>query len=241
MKLRLNFVFLSFIAVVTVSYSQELDSISMTFENNRVVINYDFLVGEEDVEYELFLFGSHDNFAEPLQEVEGDVGKKIRIGKGKTIYWNARKELGNFKGDFRLKIKGSKYIPLISFQNINNELQVKRGKNFNIEWDTNDKSDKVLLKIQRNGVPVFDPIVVENNGSYLWNVPANLKAGKGYSVQILDAKNLLREETSESFRVRRKIPFAYKIIPAALISGTIAYFIINQPEEGIPGPPDPPQ
>ena len=80
MKLRLNFVFLSFIAVVTVSYSQELDSISMIFENDRVVINYDFLVGEEGVEYELFLFGSHDNFAEPLQEVEGDVGKNIKIG-----------------------------------------------------------------------------------------------------------------------------------------------------------------
>lgn len=225
----------------SLAQGQELDSISMTFKDDLVVVNYDFLDGEEDVEYELFLYGSHDNFVEPLQHVKGDIGKRIKIGKGKIIHWDAKKELGNFKGDFSLKIRGTKYIPLVIYQNILPGLQLKRGDKFIIEWEPKDKSEKILLKVHRHEVPVFDPIIIENSGSYEWEIPSRLKAGKGYAVQILDTNNLLREETSETFTVRRKIPLTYKIVPVTLIGATIAYFISKKPEEGIPGPPDPPQ
>lgn len=241
MKLELNFLILFIIGAFSSVHGQELDSIAMSFEDGKVIVKYDFLEGEEGVDYELYLFGSHDNFMEPLQYTTGDVGKRVQIGTGKVIYWDAKTELGNFKGDFSLKIKGAPYIPFVDFSNISSELKIKRGESFKIEWESSEKVDQVLLKIQRNGVPISDPLIIDNSGSFSWDIPTNLKAGKGYTVQILDTKNLLREETSEGFVIRRKIPLTYKIIPAALIAGTVAYFIFNQPEEGIPGPPDPPQ
>ena len=240
MKLKLNFLIFLWFSAITIGNGQELDSISMTFEGGKVVVRYDFLVGEENENYELYLYGSHDNFSEPLQFTTGDVGKNIQIGTGKIIYWDAKKELGNFKGDFSLKIKGSIYIPLVTFENIDQELKIKRGDDFEVRWNPNTKNEKVLIKIQRNGVPIAEPLIVENSGRYNWKVPRNLKAGKGYTVQILDTKNLIKEETSESFKIRRKIPLAYKIIPAIVAAGAAAVIITNDPDQGIPGPPAPP-
>lgn len=239
MSLKLNFLIFILIGASGLTYAQELDSISMEFENDLVVVKYDFLVGEKDEIYELYLFGSHDNFTHPLQYTTGDIGKNIKIGSGKIVYWDAKKELGNFKGDFSLKLKGSKYIPLVNFDNINQSLKIKRGEIFEIKWTPNTKDDKVLLKIQRNGVPIVEPAVVENSGIYHWEVPDRLKPGSGYSVQILDTKNLIKQETSDNFGIIRKVALAYKIIPAAVIVGAVV-FLIPKDKGGIPGPPDPP-
>ena len=67
MKLKLNFLIFLLFSTSTIVNSQELDSISTTFEGGQVVVRYDFVVGEEKEIYELYLYGSHDNFSEPLQ------------------------------------------------------------------------------------------------------------------------------------------------------------------------------
>ena len=241
MKLKLNLIFVLTFFVITIAKTQELDSVSMTFENGLVVVKYDFLQGEDSEDYELYLYGSHDNFAAPLQYTTGDVGKKIQLGPGKIIYWDAKKELGVFKGDFSLKIKGKKYIPFVSYENISTDLKIKRGETFNIKWIPSTKDANVLLKIQRNNVPISDPLIVENSGEFSWDIPSNMKAGKGYTVQILNTHNLLKEETSGSFSVRRKVPLAYKIIPAIAIVGISAYLLTKDEESGIPNPPGVPE
>ena len=240
MKLKLNFLFILFLSATNLVLGQVLDSVSMEFEGGKVVVHYDFLKGEKDELYELYLFGSHDNFSEPLQFTTGDVGKKIRIGPDKKIYWDAKKELGNFKGDFSLKIKGSKYIPLVSFQNINSELKLRRGDEYEIRWKPNTKDKNVLFKIQRNGVSISEPFAIDNTGEYRWNIPAKLKAGNGYSVQILDEKNLMKEETSESFSVKRRIPLGLKVVPSVFAAGVAVYLLSKDQDQGIPGPPAPP-
>jgi hypothetical protein len=222
---------------ITFAIGQELDSISMTFENGLVVVKYDFLNGEKDEDYELYLYGSHDNFAEPLQYTSGDVGKKIRIGTGKVIYWDAKKELGNFKGDFSLKIRGTKYIPFVTFKNINKDLKIKRGDVFEIKYTPSIKAEQVIMKIQRYGVPVDEPFPIDNTGVYAWDVPRKLKAGKGYTIQILDTKNMIKEETSEPFVIRRRVATVYKVIPAVAIVGGVVFYLTQNKDKGIPGPP----
>ena len=241
MKLKLNLIFVLTFFVITIAKTQELDSVSMTFENGLVVVRYDFLKGEDGENYELYLYGSHDNFVEPLQYTTGNVGKKIRLGPGKIIYWDAKKELGVFKGDFSLKIKGTKYVPFVSYENISIDLKIKRGETFIIKWIPSTKASNVLLKIQRYGVPISEPLIVENSGIFSWDIPANMKAGKGYTVQILNTENLLKEETSVSFSVRRKVPLAYKIIPALVVVGIGAYLFTKDEESGIPTPPGVPE
>ena len=239
MNLKLSLIFLLSFAIVYITLGQELDSVIITLENDMVVVRYDFLEGEPDQVYELFLYSSHDNFQKPLQLTTGDIGKGIYIGTGKVIYWNAKQELGNFKGDISLKIKGDIYTPIVQYLNVYDNLKLKQGSQFGFQWKSNDKSDKVLLKIQRNGVPVTDPLVVDNTGTYTWTIPRDVKAGKGYSMQIADTNNLLREETSNSFSVRRKVSLAYKIIPPILIAGGIAAIFLTSSdlESEIPEPP----
>ena len=65
MKLKLIIFILLYVNAITYSNSQELDSISMTFEDGLVVVKYDFLIGETGKDYELYLYGSHDNFYGP--------------------------------------------------------------------------------------------------------------------------------------------------------------------------------
>lgn len=239
MNLKLNLLLFLLVGTYLGAHGQELDSVNITLENDMVVVRYDFLQGEPDQVYELYLYSSHDNFQKPLQLTTGDVGKGIHIGTGKIVYWNAKQELGNFKGDISLKIKGDVYTPIVQYLNVYDNLKLKQGNQFDFQWKSNDKSDKVLLKIQRNGVPVSDPLVVDNTGTYTWTIPRDIKAGKGYSIQIADTNNLLREETSNSFSVRRKVSLAYKIIPPILVAGGIAAIFLtsSDPESEIPEPP----
>lgn len=241
MRLKLNFFVFVVLCSITFAKGQELDSVSMTFENGLVVVKYDFLLGEKGVDYELYLYGSHDNFTTPLQQTTGDVGKNIQIGTHKIIYWDAQKELGIFKGDFSLKVKGNKYIPFASFKNIDSNQKIIRGEDFNLKWETSTKSHKVLIKINRNGVPISDPFLVENSGSYNWEVPAKLRPGKGYTIQILNTENQINEETSESFSVKRKIPLGYKIIPTAIVALAAILIISKDEDAGIPNPPGVPE
>jgi len=223
---------------ISCAFGQVLDSISTSQEDGIIVVRFDFLQGESDIDYELYLYGSHDNFQNPLQETTGDVGKGIRVGVGKVIYWNAEKELGNFKGDFSLKIKGQKYDPIVEFKNISNQLKLKRGEQYNFQWRSNIKSDRVMFTIKRNGVPVTESSLIENTGEFLWFIPRDLKPSRDLSIEIADPENLLRKETSTPFAVRRRTPLAVKLIPAvAVIAAGATYFITNKSDDKIPEPP----
>lgn len=240
MKLKLNFLFVCLTVMFLSAKGQELDSVSMHFENGKVVVEYDFTEGEQDQPYELYLYGSHDNFKSPLQLTTGDVGKNIYPGSHKVIYWDAQKELGVFQGQISLKVKGSKYVPFVNFNPLEDKLKIVRGTSFNIQWEPMNKDKKVLVKILKNDVPVSTPKIIDNTGHYTWQVPKKSKPGNGYRVQILNTNNLLKEEKSNEFAVRRKIPMAIKIVPAALLLGAGILLLGHQDDSGIPNPPPAP-
>ena len=77
--------------------AQEIDTVLTKFESGKVVVNYTFAKGTPDENYELYLYGSHDNFTRPMQQTIGDIGKNIRPGGQKIIYWDANRGLGNFR------------------------------------------------------------------------------------------------------------------------------------------------
>jgi len=239
-KVRAAFAITSLVLIFCSSgYSQEIDSITMALDNGKVTVGYDFTQGTKDVPYEFYLYCSHDNFTKPLQYAIGDIGKNIYTGRQKTIIWDAQRELGNFKGDIILKIKGSEYKPFATFINVPERLKIKRGSIYSFEWSYEKKPEKVLVKVLKNGVPVQDPEITTNTGKYVWSVPKHVKAGKGYAFQLVDPENMLRQESSHEFTISRKIPLGYIIVPAAIV-GVSAIFLLGPNEEGIPEPPSVP-
>jgi hypothetical protein len=218
--------------------AQKAENISFAFENGLIVVRYDFVDGDPGQAYEFFLYSSHDNFSKPLQMVSGDVGQGITPGGAKTIFWDARAEMGNFKGNVKLKVLGDVYKPLVVFENAFTQHRIKRGKQAVIRWSsTFDKDEKLKLEIVRfnSSLQEFD---ILNNGTFTWDIPGNLKAGDGYAVRISQRHNQLKHETSDAFRIRPKIPLGMKLLPVAAAAGAAAIVVgLGGEDTSIEGPP----
>jgi hypothetical protein len=218
--------------------AQEAENVSFTFEKGLIVVRYDFHKGDPDETYEFFLYSSHDNFTKPLQMVSGDVGPGIGTGGQKTIYWDAKAEMGNFKGNVKLKVLGSLYKPLVVFENTFVEGKVKRGKQMVIQWTSAfDDDEKLKLEIVRfnSSLQDFD---IRNEGTFSWDVPKKMKTGDGYTVRISQRDNPLKHEVSAPFRIRPKIPLGIKLLPAAVAAGAAAIVVgMGGEDASIEGPP----
>jgi hypothetical protein len=236
---RLLLTFFASLLVTAHTIAQQVDNISYAFEKGMIVVRYDFLKAEQGTEYELFLYSSHDNFKKPLQNVTGDVGRGIEAGSDKVIYWDAKSELGNFKGKVNLKITGGKYVPLALFEEELFREKIRRANNFEIRWTSGYKPDEMVqLNIQRynSTLQSFD---IENSGSFVWKIPSDFKTGDGYSIRICKPDNPLKGETSENFKIKTKIPASIKILPAVVVAGTlgIIYGASGKDNNTIEGPP----
>ena len=148
--------------------AQNIENLQIKFENGLIAVHYDLMGGEPNEVYEFYLYGSHDNYKNPLLEVSGDFGSGILLGRDRVIYWDARKEFGNFKGDINLKVDGGKYVPLIEFQNFDSQLKVKRKKTYSLSWLNNSDEEKLNFELIKDGKPYLNKFTVPNTGTYNW-------------------------------------------------------------------------
>ena len=223
--------------------AQIIENIQVKFENGLIAVHYDLMGGEPNELYEFYLYGSHDNYTVPLIEVSGDIGSGVVVGRDKIIYWDARKEFGNFKGDVNLRVIGGKYVPLVEFQNFESQLKVKRGKSYNLQWLNNTDSEKIYFELLRDGQPYLNRVLIPNTGNYNWFIANKMKVGR-YRIRLSDVENPLKGEISGEFEVKRKIPLGVKFIPIVIAGGATYMLVSNgdsEPnEETIGDPPTTP-
>ena len=93
------------------STGQKIQNLNASFLDGKAIVTYDVIGTKANQTYTIDLYSSHNNFASPLKNVTGDVGKNIKAGTGKKIIWDAASELTEFSGDISFKIKGE-LIPL---------------------------------------------------------------------------------------------------------------------------------
>jgi hypothetical protein len=203
-----------------------------------IVVRYDFEQGDPDQRYEFYLYSSHNNYQSPLQKVTGDVGPGIRPGSGKIMYWDAKQELGNFKGNLNLKIKGDTYVPIVEFQNFASGQTPRKGKTMDIEWSTEcEDINEIQIEILC-GDDIVATCTAPNDGSYTWSIPKKIKKGKAYRVKISEIDNQLRCESSQEFQIKSKTPTWIKVVPAAAVVGTAAILLgTNGSQQVIAEPP----
>ena len=207
------------------AYAQTIGNVQVKFEDGGIAVYYDVTNTDPSKQYDFFLYGSHDNFKNPLIEVSGDVGQKVTPGPGKKVRWDARKEFGNFKGDINLKIKGSIHTPLLTFDNFVENQKIKKSKPLNITWTSNSKSKNLTFEVlDPSGEKAFAK-EIENSGQYTWVVPKDFKTGKGYRVKMSAANNPLLYETSPAFNISSKTPFILKVAPVVVAGG--AYLFLS--------------
>lgn len=223
--------------------AQEVKISKVVLNGEQVEIFYDLKDENPDHGYILNLYSSRDNYIQPLQAVEGDIGIDVKVGGNKRIIWNAKEELGeSYNGAIALELKGSLYVPFIEMAGILEGQTFKRGKPYDVVW-TGGRGDNILnfeLYQGESLVRTFEER--PNTGNTIFEFPTKIKPGEDYRLRISDTRNRDEVVFTNSFSVKRKIPLGFKI-GAAFAIGALTGYLINElkptVEPDIPEPPLP--
>ena len=226
MKLRDRSILLLLLLQFTVNcFSQNVQNFSYKIVSTKVEVSYD-LVGEVNDGFNIALFSSIDDFQRTLQQVSGDVGENVKTGSDKLIIWDARQELGDFKGNISLRLITT-LIPCIEFTNLTSGTRFKRGKRYELTWTGGSDSD-IQFELYKGLTKVEDLQAVPNDGKWEWDIPKDLKSGKDYKIKSTADG---RTGFSPVFRISPKIPLVLKALPIALVGGVV-YIIISSGSTG---------
>ena len=231
MRMRLILLFLSFsFGLCFFSRAQNLTNLSASQQGNEVVVNYQ-LEGEKGKAYTVSLYASNNNFATPLQLVEGDVAaKRVLSGSNKTIKWRVLDELKNFDGDLSFEIRAVPAPPLFTKIMASAE-KVKRGKDITITWSGGLPKEQVVVEFIKDDKQV-PAGTLTNSGSLLYSVPTKMKTGM-YKIQLSQANELIG---GGNFTVKPKYSLWIKATPFVL-AGVI---YVLWPDPVVPEFPLPP-
>lgn len=198
------------------AFSQKLENLKAVSAGDRIIITYDLNAEVPSDKYDVQIYSSYNNFSSPLKYLIGDVGNSLTSGIGKRIEWEAKKELGNFKGDLSFEIR-AEIKAIFAFKN--SVMNTKRGKPLTVAWRGGLKNEEVRVVLLKEGVEQSSLATVNNTGNYQWTVPSKQKTGGGYQVQLVNGKETI---TSGHFSINHKIPMILKILPVAIIGAVVA-------------------
>ena len=190
---------------------------------NKVKITYELEDSNPNNEYLINLYGSKDNFGSPLTKVSGDVGAGVKAGLIKTIEWKITEEYGLYKGKLSLEIKGRVFIPVVRLEGSGMKSSYKRGKSYQIVWNSGDPSGQVNVELYKGNERISGERSLANNGNYTWHVPPKTKTGKDYHMRFSSSKNPDEIIYSKPFKIAPKVPLMLKILPVAAIGGALIF------------------
>ena len=186
----------------------------------KIIVHYDLEDSNPQNEYKLDLYSSQDNFAAPLAKVTGDIGGEVKPGANKKVSWSVREEVGAYKGKISLEIRGKVYVPFAKLQTSVIK-GYKRGKSYSISWKSGN-TNPVHLELYKGGQRVSGDMNIPNNGGHTLFIPASAKKGSDYRLKMTDAKNNEEILYSPSFKVKPKVPLAFKVIPILGLGALVA-------------------
>jgi hypothetical protein len=213
------------IALMTITFNLAAQKVNIQWVQiigDKIIVHYDLEDTNPNHEYTISLLSSKDNFAAPLTKVTGDVGNEVRPGTNKKITWDITKELGFYKGDLELEIKGKFYLPFLKLTNFDSSKKYKKGKNYPLVWSSGNMSGQIDIELYNGQDRVHRESNVANSGKYDFLIPNTIKPGSDYRFKFTNTKNRDEVIYSDSFKVGAKIPLAMKIGGIAVIGGAAA-------------------
>ena len=216
------------------SFGQTFENIRSRVEDGRIIIFYDLVSFEAGSKVMVRVFSSFDSFADPLQNVTGDIGLVVP-GSNRRIVWRPSEPIQNadqivftFQGDVVYDFKIT--TPEASSKLI-------RDRSVSVEWQGGHPDDRLTIMLKKPDMDSVRLAQTRNTGTYVWEIPKDLKPGSGYSIKISNENGVF---TEQRFAIRRKIPLATWGIP---ILGTAVLVILKltapEPEPPLPDAPKP--
>ena len=227
MSFRIYILVLLFHFVSNSILAQNITNVRAEMEGDIVRIRYDLVAPDDDQLFTVEVYSSHDNFSEPLEYVRGDVGKGIKPGTGYEIIWQAQEELVDFRGEITFEIWATVIGGYYRITNPTSSSSFKPGKQMSINWVGGSSNEKVQIDLMRMGSKV---VTINNNmnnqGSFVWTIPKNIKAGRGYQIEITNLDDPDKTGTSKAFKIK-KFPMIVVIIAGAAVLGGAAALLLS--------------
>jgi hypothetical protein len=210
-----------FLLTCTFVFAQKVAVKKVELAGQKIIVHYDLDDSNPNNEYQIYLYGSQNNFSTALAKVTGDVGNEVQPGINRKIEWNVTEELGPYKGKLSLEVRGKVYLPFVKLQNFDVNKKYKKGKTYPIQWKAGTNTP-IHIELYKGSERVTGELNHPNNGSYSMSVPSSVKPGKDYRLKITDSKNSDEVVYSGYFKVAPKIPLLVKVLPIVAVGGIVA-------------------
>ncbi|QOI98429.1 MAG: hypothetical protein HRU69_13415 [Flammeovirgaceae bacterium] len=205
--------------------------------NQQVIVHFDLTDDVSGRTYTLNVYGSHDNYLNPLQKLSGDFGLEVKPGLNKKFSWDPKAELGeDFSGSVALEVRGRLYIPFVRFTGFEDYRVLKRGKPYQLTWSGGTQQNILNFDLYKGDKKVTTFSNIANVGNYKLTLPTDTKPGKDYRFKISDTKNKDEVVYTGNFAVKRKTPLLLKVLPV-LASGYLVVLLSG--DDGKKKIPDP--
>jgi len=217
---------------VTTSMGQTFENIRTQKDEDKIIIIYDLFSTDPGSKVVVSIFSSLDDYKVPLNNVSGDVGT-VLPGPNKRIIWQVGNAIANdYQGIlFRFESESTVGWKIIS----TTPKVMIRGKSNYIQWEGGRSNDDLVIELLKPDSETEQIAQVKNSGSFLWNVPKDMKPGSGYALRISSQDNSIEHR----FSIRRKIPLGYYAIPVGLGIVTMAILAGKSGSDDLPDAPLP--
>ncbi len=206
-----------------------------------IEVTYD-IADSRDAKYSLALYSSVDGYTKALNRVRGDIGEGINPGTGKKVIWDAKSDLGEYKGKVSVELRGRAATVFVTMTNSLDGSKFKKGNSVPVRWEGGDPSLQLNVELYNGNSRVAGASSISNNGSYSITIPKEVEPGTDYRVKVTDANNSSRSLYSGNFTVAKKSKTMLFVLPALVVGGVVAALLAGGgggKEEGIPLPPLP--
>lgn len=219
--------------------SQSVTNLRAEARGNVVIVTYDLNGTLPGQFFQVTLFSSHNQMAEPVVNVRGDIGENITPGTGKRIMWGAYKELSRFTGELSFKVQAVlTYSPL---QKPRVAEKYRRGHAYELAWKGGVTGENLQLELYRD--TILNAVITRtaNQGKFTWELPTDLAPGANYRLRVASVRTPANYRFSDVFAIKRKIPNALKILPISVVSaaGIVLLTLPKPPTPEDPDLPDP--
>ena len=230
MGLKLCFLF---ILLACASYAQRIDNLTTVLAGENIEITFDLIDDAGGQTFDVQLFSSHNNYTTPLLYVSGDIGEEVSPGTGKKVIWEAKKELGNYKGEIYLEIRGIVTPPFVRILTPNAADKFKPGKTTEIRWDS-DVTGNIRIDLYEGRNRISTIATTQNTGRFNWTLSKKLSKGDNYRLVFTSDSKPGKRVDSKQFVVAKGIPIWLVVAGVAVVGGIVGV-IVSGGEEPPPG------
>ena len=204
---------------------QTISNVRAEVMGDIINIYYD-LAGDPTQQFDVSIYGSHNNYTLPLQRVTGDIGT-VAPGLTRKVIWEARRELTRYRGEIIFEIRALvttvERPDLITLVKPRTGAKVKAGKFMGVEW-TGGKPGMMKLELYQGNSLYQNMGEGQNTGTFSWLVPESVK-GSGYKVKLFNVNDPNAHVFSGEFKIAGKMGVAIYLVPAVAVVGGVAALV----------------